>query len=220
MRTVPERQEEAIAFFSQRFDLWQAAAADLGLKPDVLADMADCIAAAEAAMAARNEAHNQARAATETLNTSIDALRELGGEIIRLARVRAALLDDPNLLAAVQVPPVRRGSPLGPPPQPTHAIARLLTGGLVELRWRCTRRGGTGFAIERALVWPGQAPGSFVLIASAERPRWLDASLPTGLAAAHYRITAHRSGGSSEPSAPAILDLGAVLPASARARAA
>jgi hypothetical protein len=210
MRTVPDRQRDAIEFFAARLALWEAAGAELGLKADVLADMADRIAEAEAAEAEREASRIAARNATVRLAQAMAQMRELGGEIIRLARVRADLEGDESLLAATGIPPARPASRLGPPPQPTGVTARLKTAGLVDVRWRCTRHGGTGFSIERSLSWPGQPAEALVLIATAETTFFRDDTLPTGLASVQYRITAHRSGGSSPPSAAATLELGAL----------
>jgi hypothetical protein len=89
-----------------------------------------------------------------------------------------------------KIPSDRPKAPLGAPPAPTAVRAILQNGGAVRLKWKGTRKGGTLFLIQRALVGPDGQRGI------------------------HYRIIAQRSGGRSGPSNLATLSFGTEMTSS------
>ncbi|MCL4219791.1 MAG: hypothetical protein KJZ65_00340 [Phycisphaerales bacterium] len=197
---VPRRQQDAINFFSSRLTLWAANAANIGLSASNVSAIANAVNAAQTALAASEAAHNTARSATVTLDNNMTALRSLGGDLVKTIRTYAETTGNPNVYALSNLPPPAKPSPLGPPQPPADLLSQLDTTGAVRLTWKASRRGGTSFTIERRTATPGATPGPWSLIGSSEERSFLDADVPTGLASATYRVTAHRSGGSSTPS--------------------
>lgn len=214
---LPDARTAMIAWFRQRADLWETHAGALGLPPELLADLSARLDEAEG----KRDQANAIRAASEGVtleyHTSADGLRDLGAGLIALIKARADAATDPALYALAQVPPPSPRSPLGPPPRPTGLSSTLGPLGKVTLSWKCTRRGGTSFAIYRALTAPGQPTGPFTLIGTSEAARFTDAGVPVGLASATYYVIAHRSAGASPASDTTIIYFGAAATAAPQA---
>ena len=202
---VPSKQQDAINFFANRLTLWAANAAVLNLSAANLTAIANAVNAAQTALAAAEVARNASKSATVALEQAMQTLRTLGGDLVKAIRTTAEVTGNPAIYTLSNLPPPATPSPLGAPPIPTNFSAVLNNAGEIELRWTCTRVGGTSFTIQRSITG---APNSWSIIGTSEKATFTDSAVPVGLASIQYRVIASRSGGSSTPTAPSVVLFG------------
>jgi hypothetical protein len=205
---VPDKQAEAINFFTSRLSLWAANAANIGLLPANVSAITAAVSDAQAKLNAALTARANAKSATVALTDSLSTMRSLGGDLIKTIRAYAETTENPAVYSLSNIPPVSPPTPLGPPAEPTNVQAALNSGGAVELAWDGSRLGGTSFSIERQLTPIAAVPGTWTLIAVVEDRTYTDANVPQGQAMVAYRITAQRAGGTSDPSMPGVVLFG------------
>lgn len=198
-KVIPTTREAMIQFFSQRAASWAASATAIGLTTAQITEMATLINDAQTKMAAAFAARIASKNATAAYHNAADALRALGSDYVTTIKAKAFTDNNPNIFILASIPEPATPSPLGPPPMPADLTAALSTDGTISLKWTCTRAGGTSFTVQRSTTG---TDGTWVLIGSSEETSFIDASVPRGLPTLSYRITAHRSGGSSAPTPP------------------
>lgn len=205
MRVLPRTANDRIAFFEQHLPIWAKDPAAIGIPVDLLNELTARTAAARAAYDAALVLRNRARAATLAHTESLASMFELGSDLVKMIRSFALANDDSSVFTAAEIPVPAPASPLGPPATPTGLAARLNTDGTVRVRWEASRRGGTSFAIERVL---GPHIETWTLIGVTTEKAFTDRSVPNGLEAVSYRVTAARSGGASTASHPTTIIFG------------
>lgn len=202
MAIVPSGINAKISFFENHIDAWTTNADAIGLATAQLTQLTALITAARTAYNDALTARDAAKSATLVQRIAVDAMASLGGDMIKTVRAYAETNNNPSVFSLAQIPAPSEPSPLGPPASPTELSASITTAGTVVLRFAASKQGGTSFTVERSTVTPGGSPSAWVLIGVAEEKVFEDDGVPVGLASALYRVTARRSGGVSQPTAP------------------
>ncbi len=200
MAVLPQSRAELIQWVNERIALWAANPTSIGLTSVQLTQLASILNTAMTKKTTAFTLRNQSEAATFDYHTHADALHELVAIFVKLIKTHAEVTNDPSVYSKAQIPFPATPAPLGPPPQPTQLVSALDVSGNIELRWKCTRKGGTSFNIFRRTTTAGQPAGQWSLIGTSEKARFTDENVPVALASATYRIVAVRAGGSSLPS--------------------
>jgi hypothetical protein len=187
-RTVPVANQDAIDFFANRIGDWAKGPAAIGLTSSQIDEINLRLAEAQARLAEAHTARIAAQTATLALSDAMRSLRGFGGDLVKTIRAFAETTEDPGVYTASSIPPVAEPTPSGPPEQPTHLSARLLSPFGLAIAWKGSASQGTYFGVWRRL--PGET--SDTLIATRKTKSFEDRTLPPGTAAASYTITAHR----------------------------
>ncbi len=208
MPVLPRSDRTLMTWMQTRLPAWGEDPAAIGLDETRVIELAALAEEAEVALLAAEQARQAAEDATLRLHEQAAALRARASAAVGAIKAHADTTDDPNVYAAASIPPDRPKAPLGPPPAPTGVSTTLEPGGTVLVAWRGTRKGGTTFAVERALVDADGTIGPFTLIDTTTDKSWRDTAVPAGQRGVHYRIIAQRRGGRSSPSNLATLSFG------------
>lgn len=168
--------------------MWAADPPAIGLTALQISDLTTATAAARASLTAQTNAINIKEAATNTMHVQTDALRSLGGDLVKVIKTFAELTGDPLVYDEAQVPPPAPPTPAGPPPQPTELSAALLPGGGIRLAWKGSVSQGAYFSIYRRL----DGESSFTLIKSPKTKSFDDTTVPAGIGSLVYYIQAVR----------------------------
>lgn len=193
-----------ISWFRQRIVQWAANAAAIGVDPAQIVEMNSKLDAAEADQEAAFQARNASRSATVVYYASSDDLRDFGSELIKTIKLKAESTNDPGVYALADVPPPSAPTPLGPPATPTNLKGKLLNTGEIVVSWKGSRAGGTSFAVRRSIG----SDGPWTLIGTSEERTFTDTAVPAGSDRVSYRVTASRSGGTSDASNPLVVSFG------------
>ncbi len=198
-----------IDFFAAHAAGWVANQASIGITVQQAIDLTTFITTAQQAQLAADTARNTAQAATLDLQTKSADLRTFGGDLVRLIKAYAESQTDPAAVyVTAEIPPPAAPTPLGVPAVPTNLQGEVDNSGAVTLSWDATLQGGTQFTIERQLNPVASAPGTWITLGNVSAKTFTDSTLPQGFANASYRVTATRSGGTSQPTEPTAIYFG------------
>ena len=95
MPVVPNKRDDMIDFFAAHVAGWVANQASIGITIIQAADLTTFITDAQQALLAADTARNAAQAATLDLQTKATALRDYGGDLVRLIKAHAESQPDP-----------------------------------------------------------------------------------------------------------------------------
>ncbi|MCL4222707.1 MAG: hypothetical protein KJZ65_15215 [Phycisphaerales bacterium] len=205
MGTVPVKINDKIAFFETHLPVWGANTAAIGLTAAQVTSLATLTAAARSAFTAAITARNAARAATSAQNDAVALMGEFGGDLVKTIRAFAETTNNPNVYNIAVIPPPAPPAPLGPPATPTNLTTTLNNAGQVQLSWGGTRAGGTSYLIERSVA---SSAGPWTLVGISEERKFTDQNVPSAVPSVSYRVSATRSGGTSNPTAPVTILFG------------
>jgi hypothetical protein len=188
MAVVPDKIAEKLSYFEQHLPVWAANTTTIGITSLQISDLAILVADARANFDSAIDARSVSRAATVAQNASIDAMVELGGDLIKTIRAFAETTNDITVFETAQVPPPSPPTPAGPPEQPTNLAAKLLTPFGLTISWNGSAAQGTYFNIWRKL----NAETVFSFVGTTKTKSLDDTSIPDGTTSANYYISAHR----------------------------
>jgi hypothetical protein len=208
MPILPRTARPLIDWVELRTDIWKADPASIGLDGSEVTELIGLLAAASAAEEAAELARAAAQAATLRLRTEAESLRAQAASMVATIKAFAETQDDPEVYAAAHLPPDRPKSPLGPPEPPKSLSATLLVNGVVRLKWRASRKGGTFFEVYRTQTALDGTTTGPTLLTSIPDKTYIDRTLPSGLRRVEYFIQARRTGGISDRSGLASLQFG------------
>ncbi len=191
MSLVPDDTTGRILFFESHLDRWTQKAAELGFSPAQIADMTALTQSARAALREQHMAQNAAMGATVKLREAIDEMMTAGAVMIRQVRLRAAA-EGPAIYPLASIDPPAKPSPIGAPGKPDNFKVALDVIGAVTLRWTCKNpRGAVGTTYH---VWRRiGTSGPFACLGATGAKKFVDDTLPQGLAQVTYQIQAVRS---------------------------
>lgn len=195
MRTFPTSPRATFLEWCQGHTaVFTAQAEQIGLTIEQAGAFSTATTAAAAALLAQQQAIQQARAATQAVQNFFAALRGTAGDTVRLIRAFAETQANPTTIYNLaQIPPPAQPSPAPPPAQPTELrVALDPSGGQVELRWKAANpagTAGTSYIVRRRL--PGEA--AFTYLGTTGKKRFVDATLPAGVASVQYTVQGQRS---------------------------
>jgi hypothetical protein len=171
-----------------------ASAASIGLTASQAAGFAAATAEAHAAILAQGIAQEVARAATQRARAAVRDLRQRAGDAVRSVRAYAETTPAPlAVYNTAQIPPPAAHTPAPPPAQPKRLSAELdASRGALTIRWKARHPSGatgTTYLVRRRL--PGEAAFTFVGVTG--KKRFIDDTLPAGVAQAQYTVQAQRA---------------------------
>lgn len=224
MATLPTDPAQLLARVKVLGPRWVEHAAELGLSPEMIAELqaalAECGGAADEAYRLREAA----QMATQTYYTAADRLYHASAAVVRTVRANGLNSGDPSyfITAGMDVPgPRRRHAP--PPGQPTALRSRLESLGRVRLTWRSKNpRGVANVVYEvtrqvRLIDGTTDGPPKVLGLAGGSRT-FTDATLPAGAASAIYQVHPIRGRQRGPESAPLIMQFGTSAASAARAK--
>lgn len=211
MTTFPNSKKATLEKIEALLTPWGANATSIGLTAAQMTLLSSRTTNARAKLNNQTAKKLEALAATNEWNVAFEQVEEVAKDYVKTIRAFAETTNNQNVYSLAQIPAPKTPAPLGPPESPTLLSALLTTAGTIELAWQGSLEGGTHFIIERfATPLPGSgAPaGSWMTVGVASEKKFTDALVPQGVASISYRITAQRSGGTSTPSEPALVNFG------------
>ena len=191
MGLVPDDKGGRIGFFESHLGKWAENADELGFSPAQIAEMEALTQSARAALREQGMAQNAAMAATNKLRLALDAMMTAGALMIRQVRTRAAA-EGEGMYSLANIDPPAKPSPIGAPGKPDNFKVSLNVIGAITLRWTCKNpRGAVGTTYH---VWRRIGPsGPFTCLGATGVKKFVDETLPQGLAQVTYQIQAVRS---------------------------
>jgi hypothetical protein len=195
MSVVPRTLVEKLQFFESRAGKWLERAAQIGTTDADVEALQLMLDEARARFEAQRAAQQAAQAATAAFNRVLAEVATAGATIIQQVRTKAATSRDNGVYQLALLPSPAKPSPLGPPGEPTSFTFNLRQAGSLELRWACDNpRGSVGTIYH---VWRragvGNGPDGWELLGTAGERRFVDDTLPAGLAHVTYKVQAIRS---------------------------
>jgi hypothetical protein len=193
MHTVPQGRRDAITFFQTHAPVWVERAGEIGVDPELAAQLADATAAAREAYRDQYAAQQAARTATQRLNHAIADMRRLGSGVLGQIGAKAQVAGQGIYpLASVRAP--RQPSPIAAPGTPYKLEADLWPTGAIALTWKCNNprdAEGTVYYVYRRIG----DDGPVALLGHTGKKKFVDESLPRNAAAGSvtYQIQPVRS---------------------------
>jgi hypothetical protein len=191
MRTVPKARGKRVTWYKVRLPKWAEDPEGIGTTPEEIAALADLVEEARLAQAAQRQAANAARGATMRFTRALENMSTAGASVILKIRAKAGM-DGDGIYAKASVDVPRKQSPVAAPGKPGGFKFVLEWGGWLTLRWTCPNpknATGTIYHVRRQL----DRKGEFVFLGTAGKKRFVDKTLPAGVAVATYRVQAVRS---------------------------
>jgi hypothetical protein len=189
MSILPNSLNGQIQFCETHAPVWAASPAGVGLTAPQLVILTELTNDARGAFESANAAREASKAATITLRSEVDEMRDYAADLIRQIKAFAELQEDPAAVyAAAQLPLPLPPAPLEAPGKPTDFAVQLNSDGSVTLSWSAANSSastGAFFTVQRKL--PGQAfftplggaPGS---TSETRRPSFTDSTVPASAA--------------------------------------
>ena len=189
---IPPGINAAITFFEAHLNDWAANQGTIGITVQQVADIATQTIAARAALTAAEQARVDARTATITLHTAVDAMRNTGSGVVKTVRAFAESTDNNAVYGLAGLPLPQPSAPLPPAPTPTNFSGLLNSDGHVELEWSSEIEGRIFFAIERQVTPVGGIPGGWENRGAVPAKKFTDTTVPPGANSVNYRVAARR----------------------------
>jgi hypothetical protein len=193
MSIVPRKDDQLLAWTTLRSNLWLADPGSIGLTTGQVTAYRNTVITAQENFNTRAAAAAAAKAATTANRESLQQLRRSTAELLNF--IKAYALSQPNpgaVYAAAQIPPPGQPSPVPPPGTPFDFRVELLQSGAITLRWKCANpAGGTGTLYE--VRRRDGFSGPFAFVGASGQRSFTDETLPAGVAAVVYQVTAVRS---------------------------
>lgn len=196
MPIIPEKAAEKIVFFEAHHAAWSANSVAIGSSAGEITALQALTTAARAKQVAQRLARQAARTATHEYAQAVAAMARAGSDVIKKIKAKAATGGD-AVYNLAQVPPPATPSPIAPPGTPTQFRVTLRPDGALELAWKCANpRGsaGTIYQVSRKLgAGAGAGAGEFQIIGGSGIKKFIDGTVPAGVASVTYRVQAFRS---------------------------
>jgi len=147
--------------------------------------------AARAAYTAHVAAQAAAKSATLAYYEAVQIMAAFAMAQVAKIKSKAAVdgNDQPYVLA--QVPPPATPGPIGPPGTPTALKVALNPDGSLVLKWTCANPAGSSGTIYQ--VYRRAGAGAFSPVGASGLKKFVDVTVPAGVASVTYRIQAIRS---------------------------
>ena len=190
MPIVPNKPADKITWYEAHIAPWTASATQIGSSAPEITALDTLTQTARAKLTAQQAARDAARTATNQLREAVLAMAVAGSDVLKKVKAKAATTAGVWDLA--QIPPPATPSPVGPPGMPTTFKVTLNPEGSLQLTWKCSNPAGAGGTIYQVSRKIG-AQGAWTMIGGAGEKKFLDNSVPAGVATVSYRVQAVRS---------------------------
>jgi len=204
---VPTKDIEAIQFFESHIPVWQSHAAAIGVLAANVTSLDTATKAARTAVTDQFNAKQAAKAATTGLNNAVDAMRNVGGDLIKTIKAFADTTNNPNVFTIAQVPPPAPPSPAPPPGQPEKFKVELTPSGAILLSWKAKNAaasGGVYFSVRRKL----NTEAEFHLVGNTGSKSFVDDTITQGTTGATYIVQGYRGLNAGEESEQVAVQFG------------
>jgi hypothetical protein len=191
MSIVPDKAIDKVSFYENHATPWNSHAVQIGTSVVKVAAMSALAVSARSAYNAQQSAQQQAKAATQNFKDAVAALATAGSDIIKEIKTRAATGGN-SIYTLAEIPVPATPTPVPPPGMPTAFGAILKPNGALELRWKCANppgSTGTFYQVGRRVG----ATGEFKIIGGSGNKKFIDDTVPAGVAGVTYEIVAIRS---------------------------
>jgi hypothetical protein len=188
MTTVTNSILGKLSFFEEHLPVWSVDPAAIGIDAAQIASLALLVTAARTDFDSVAAIRNSAMAATEAQNNSIDAMYDLGADLLKTIRAFAETTNDSSVYVAAEIPAPQPPTPAGPPDKPSELAVELLSGGGLRLTWKGTLSKSAFFSVYRK----AEAESSFTLLDSPAEKFFDDTTIPAGANNVTYYIQARR----------------------------
>ena len=187
-RTIPE----LIAWSNVHVDLWQQNATSIGISSAQALAFKTLVGSMVTNVGKSDAARQASKDATMNSNTSIDAVRAIGGAYINMIKAYAETTNNPAVYSLGGVSPDDPQSVLPPPIAPNDFTATVNGGGSLTIRWRVTQPAGVTnvqYLVSRRLI----GESTFTLVASEGKNKsFTDETLPVGVDRVEYLLQPKR----------------------------
>ncbi len=207
MAIVPKTINGSISFFEQRIDRWTTAPTSIGITAAQAASLGTMITDARTAFTDAEQARMTSKDATATMRTKVNAMNELGGDLIKTIRAFAETTNNPNVYVLASIPAPKSPQPAGVPNPPENVVGSPQADGSIVVKWTGSLAFNTVFSVWRKLA----GESTFEEVASVREKTWKDISVPAGIATVSYYVVAWREAGASDRSAEITVNLGAFM---------
>ncbi|MEQ8318499.1 MAG: hypothetical protein RIE77_04080 [Phycisphaerales bacterium] len=191
MPVQPRKKVENIEFFEQRAPIWEANAATLNLTTEETAQLTSLTGTARTRYTEAQLKAEQSKTATANQDIAIQAMRDLGADLIKKIRVAAEQTGNPELFTLAQIPEPKDPASI-PPVDASDVAFDLLNDGSLELTWKGSVSTGTTYIVRRAITPTGGNQQAYQDIAFADGKRFVDSTIPAGTERASYVVRAKK----------------------------
>jgi hypothetical protein len=192
MGVVPKKTQDLLDFADNHVSTFTTNAAAIGLTPAQALAFKTAAGAGRANFNSAVAADMAKKAATNTSQTSVAALRRTAAETIALIKAFADASANPSAVYDLaQIPMPATPSPAPAPGTPTNFTVALDQSGVVTLKWKCANPpgiSGTNYEVQRKI-----GGAEFVTLGTVGSRKFSDTTLPAGSTGVTYQITAFRS---------------------------
>jgi hypothetical protein len=173
--------------------VWNVAPPGIGLTAAQVTAFKTLSGTARTNFNAQLAAQTAAKAATTTSQATIKSLRTNAGELLKFIKAYALTQSNPaTVYAAAQIPPPAVPTPAAPPGTPTAIKAVLNTDGGLTLSWKCDNP-NPGNVIYNVRRKDGDGAGAtFDFVGATGTRKFIDDTVPSGVASVQYMIQAQR----------------------------
>jgi hypothetical protein len=169
---------------------WLENAEAIGVSPEMIAELQAKTEAAEAALAAQQQARRAAEGKTQDFIDALAAMSTIGSGVIHQIRARAATTG-PQVYTLALLSPPEKGAPMAPPGKPERFVAELQSIGWLQLRWTCKNpRGSAGTVYQLHRSVDG---GPMTYVGVTGEKKFIDQTVPKGASALLYQVQGLRS---------------------------
>ena len=189
---LPDGIVQRIEFYEQRAANWVLQAAALGITPAKATQLVTLTGTARTKYQDQQAAKTALKGATADSHAASGAMIDLGSEVIKEIKAKAAT-DGNQIFTLAGLPIPSTPSPVARPGTPTDLKCTLVPGnGALMLAWTCANpvnAVGVVYEVERKL----QGETDFSRLGIAGERKITDSTLPMGAGLIAYRITAVRT---------------------------
>jgi hypothetical protein len=218
MATLPTDPAQLLARIQVLGPQWVEHAAELGLSPEMIAELETTLAECGDAAAEARRLRDAAQSATQLYYNAADRLYRASASIVRTVRTNALITGDVHyyINAGIDIPGPRRRKAL-PPGKPYALRATLDSLGAVDLSWKSKNPRGVAnviYEVTRQVFFPAghttPSDTDFRAIGLAGGSRtFTDESIPAGAATVYYQVRPLRGRQKGEASPVLIVRFGA-----------
>lgn len=192
MSVLPSKVQDLLDFCDNHVNTFMTNAVAIGLLPAQATAFKNAAGAARSNYNSALAADMAKKAATNTSQMSVTALRKNAADVIALVKAFADSTANPSVVYDLaQIPMPATPSPAPAPGTPTDFTATLDQSGVVTLKWKCANPPGVGGTIYECARKVGG--GDFTFIGAVGTREFADTTLPAGSVGVTYQITATRS---------------------------
>lgn len=204
MGVIPVKKLDALAWFESHETAWFNNASNIGLTAAQATAFQTQVNELRTKVDQGQLARDNAKSATLAENNALAETRELASTMLSIIRAYAATQADPNVYVLANIPPPATPTPAPAPTPPASLYATINNDGNGVITWKAKKINGDFYTLER---WDS-ASDEWSTVAIQNAKKYIDTTVPSGVASVQYRVRSHRGTQVSESSEPAVIIFG------------